>query len=823
MDARLDEVGARLERLATAPQQIEASGWLQLTRPLLRLVGWQPQYRIAEVGELLAALRDLPADSAVGARESNLERAIAELEDNVALAERACAVNGQVAVAQLSWMQRLARVLGLVLRATRATGSARGLQLSAAIHPLALAPPLTIAGTPDSEPSGGETVDLAATTLVDLQLSAIDHIIEAAQAETGFIERRRRLLEAARRLLLDADAALPLDPEGARLRKRYLAEEIAHLDRVQAAGISARVGLLHQARSALSRKQRQRLHAALVAMEGFALAAGDSAVSERASRALALLERGGDDKSPQAFAASLRRSASEIYGEEVNGAIGKAYHAARTELDEAKRPGDEELADLAAAYLAPGGEQSTLSAMLSVDGLFDVGAPLNPVRARESETVARLVPFPTEEMVLARARGLEDLPAALIEDPRTLLMDLAAGRLLTRKYVHHEERQRERTELVGEVRVYLLDGSTSMLQDGVAGGRARMRDAILVAELSTLLERFRHPQRYTRVVLYYRYFTKLIQPLRRVSQADEALAALGDVLGSPRLGGTDIEKALCSSFDTIREAQGRDPELAQAQIVLITDGMSVVRESAVRRARERIGALPVGVSVIALGEENRALRGLVARQRALGQRAFYHFVDDATLAELCEGQLDRRRTLHLFGGDQIDTAAELSTELEAVLHELADLERERLRVARRTHQDTCDDDRSPERLSSAVAAEPSRREGRQAQMAAAERDRRAVLQRYLRWFPPPRPQQELDAIDADEVAATLVVLATVAEVLGELGGDELSRKADAIDIVERLLPDARLSPERFRAVLWAGGDEVDEALAVVHRVCGPTG
>ncbi|MBK8942359.1 MAG: hypothetical protein IPM79_33360 [Polyangiaceae bacterium] len=41
--------------------------------------------------------------------------------------------------------------------------------------------------------------------------------------------------------------------------------------------------------------------------------------------------------------------------------------------------------------------------------------------------------------------------------------------------------------------------------------------------------------------------------------------------------------------------------------------------------------------------------------------------------------------------------------------------------------------------------------------------------------------------------AVRIVLSTVAEVVGELTGDTMHRQSDAIDLIERLLPDARLS------------------------------
>ena len=41
--------------------------------------------------------------------------------------------------------------------------------------------------------------------------------------------------------------------------------------------------------------------------------------------------------------------------------------------------------------------------------------------------------------------------------------------------------------------------------------------------------------------------------------------------------------------------------------------------------------------MIALGEQNEALRAIVARQRARGERAFYHFIADEALDRIVIG------------------------------------------------------------------------------------------------------------------------------------------------------------------------------------------
>ncbi len=838
--ARLDAIGARIETLSTDPDSVRAR-WTRLVGPVLRRVGWRPRFTTERLAELVAALRAERIEQVLA--EDRLAEALEELEDNVAAAERACAVHRRVPVAHAAWLARLLEVVRRAARAVEAPSDATARRVVGGLDAAMIAPPLALASAvPRAPAEGGPTgaageeaaaAEAAASAELDLELAAVDHLLDAARAEREFLGRRRRLLEAARLLLLESSAALPLAAEGVEARRRHIASEIVLVDRLEAAGIAPEVGVVHQARSAIARGERQRLYAALVAMDATAIAAGDAAVAARTGPAVDRLWGEADARGKKAVRSSVKRSAAELFGASAVDAIRRAYQRAREELPRsaAGMNGYERDAhQIATTYLAKEHEPGALSALLESGGAFEVGGTLSPLRVIEHELSARLVPYPTADLTLVPARHVSDLPSAVVEDPRLLVLDLARGRLLTRRYVTIERRPRARTVMVGEARVYVLDGSGSMhaTARGVPGARARVRDAILLAELATLRARCEDPRRSTRVVLYYRYFNDEVGPLRSVSTADGAVEAMGDVAARVRTGGTDIEAALVASFDQVREARGDDPDLARAQIVLITDGEARVREDLIDEARRGLEDLPIGVSVIALGQENPALRGIVARQRARGERAFYHYLDDHALAAMASGDL-AGQALHLPGGAGSpgpETARELEEALGGLVEELADVERAR-------HAEAIE---AAEAHAQALAelgldaaggatAEPllARGAGRAARIDAAIRDRRALEARFARWFPRPSEQSSIGAtaLGDDDAQAALVALSVVAEVVGELGGGELSRKADAIELLERLLPDARLSPARYAKVLADHAPELGPALAAVHRVVAP--
>jgi hypothetical protein len=682
-----------------------------------------------------------------------------------------------------------------------------------------LAPPLALAGARPSEPAHRgddpspepEQIHQDPTRMLELQLDTLDHILAAAREERSILARRRRLLEAARQLLLETSAALALDQDAVHLRLRSISRQITSINRTEALEIKADVGLIHQARSAFSRGEREKLFAALQAIDRSALAQGDVEVASLTRSALKQMSHRAT-ASIRAKSASLDRSGAEMLGTQVTEAVSAGYLAARKSLthpDEGDEPLDEMIFKLFSDFVAPGAERATLAAALSVDGCFDLGGVMTPTRVEEDQIKLTAVPYPTQDLLLMPAECPQDLPDAVVTDPRLTLLDLAAGRLLTRRFVREEIERRSRVVSQGEVRVYVLDGSTSMF-----GPRARMRDAILVAELATLVKRLTCQRRNMRVVLFYRYFNDQLGPVERVDSPEDAIDAIHHVLSKARRGSTDIEKALIASIDQVRQAREHDPDLARAQIVLITDGESNVSEERIVQARAGIGDLPVGVSVVALGQENKALRQLVARQRALGERTFYHFLPDDYLEELVSGEIDDSSLIHLPSVKAEDGSRH--DRLGSLLEELADLERTRETESLRQLYETYREQKSGQREASIDG------EGRRACLEALHRDERTLDRRYQRWFPEPRrddspalPPAE-GTLEQEDLESVIILLCTIAEVIEVVDDAPLARRADAIDLFERLLPNARLSPARYLEILELYPSQAASALEALH-------
>lgn len=815
---RLGDLGRRIERLFTAPETIRAP-LVRLVRPVLKRVGYQPKVAVTATRSLCDALR-VQAQVPHG-KPMDLERlarfAIDELEASITSVERTTVVNRVVPVAHAAWLRRLYEVVARAESASRKDVRRAALRVAANESQAALLPPLTVIGA-DAEPNEGGENDAgdepSAERLLSFQLGAVDHLFDAALEEREVLERRRRLLEAARQLLLETSAALPLDPEGVATRLRSIGREITWIDRLQAAGVRMDAGLLHQARSAMSRGERQRLFALLTAIDRCAVAGGDVETVERSQAAIRELDPEGRALGTGAINESIEQSTADVFGKAIQDAVHEGYAQARSNLSSVDNKFVE---GLLGRYLAPGAERSTLSASLAVDGAFDVGGVLSPVRVKEDIVRLEEVRFPTAKLVLVPASGPDDVPGAVIEDPRSVLLSLAEGKLLTRRFVHERVDTRSRTVLRGEVRIYVLDGSGSMI-----GPRARMRDAILVAELATLARRMTEAAKTGRVILFYRYFSDAVGPTTRVDSPDAALAAITQILGTHRSGGTELQLALLASLDQVREARAADPDLARAQIVLVTDGNAAVSDRVIREAREKAGDLPVGISVIALGEENPALREIVARQRALGERAFYHFIGDVELEAITAGDIDDAPSIHLpaitldrHASPQKEAVA-LESAVGRLLDELGTLGRDRdLAAMERLEQNQ----RMIRRDNPPVIAAG---EGERARVESAQRDRRALDFRFHRWFPPPSetaasPPPEAGTLERADLDSVIVLLATIAEVVGLVEGTELVRQADAIDLLERLLPDARLSPARYESVLRAHPSQTKAPLEAVQR------
>lgn len=820
---RLPDLGRRVERIVVAPETIRAP-LVRLVRPVLARMGWQPSVSIEATRALCDAMRAGRTLEDRDVVDGLLRAAVDELESNIAGVERSTVLNRTVPMAHAAWLRRLYEVVSQACTALKTPGRRAAVRVAAGVDVTNVLPPLAIAGTPVPPPAAGtdDGTDLGRpdpSRLLDLQLGAVDHLLAAAREEADVLARRRRLLEAARQLLLETSAALPLEPSGVEARLRSVAREITSLDRLQAAGVAPDVGLLHQARTAVTRGERERLFALLTAIDRFAIARSDADTADRTERALRKLDPKNESQTPDAIAASVDRSSREVFGQEVVDAVAIGYSRARNSISEIE---NKYVEGLMAKYLAPGAERAILSAALSVDGAFDVGGVLSPVRVTEQEIRLEAVPFPTPRLVLVPAEGPEDVPGAVIEDPRMILLSLAEGKLLTRRYIQERPRERKRTVMRGEVRIYVLDGSGSMI-----GPRARMRDAILTAELATLARRLGEPRRSTRVVLFFRYFNENLGPVTRVDSAAGAVQAIGDVLATSRSGGTEILAALVASLQQARDAKAEDPDLARAQIVLVTDGNGAVSESVVTEAREKAD-LPIGISVIALGEENPALRQIVARQRARGERAFYHFIDDATLGALAFGDLDDASAIHLPGipagrrASPETDARVLDLMVSSLLDELGALGRERDLAAMERLGEHGRRAREHASGAGAVAVVPG--EGERARVEAIQRDRRALDHRFQRWFPAPQetgahaalPPEE-GTLERHDLESVVVLLATIAEVVRLVEGSELARKADAIDLLERLLADTRLSPARYESVLVTYPAQLKAALETIHR------
>ncbi len=784
----LEPVAARIERLVLAPAEVrDTVGWL--ARPLLRVIGWTPALATDRLRALLGnAERD-------GEREAQLAAAIEELESNVARVERACVVHGRPPMGHATWLWR---ALELLARAQKA----RGPEAAAARRALASVDRALLLAPPD-ERGGGALV-------------RVDVLLDLARLEPEMLGRRRALLEAARRTLLDAAAALALPRDHVGPRVAYIASQIEEIDRLEAAGVDPTRGLLHQARAALARAEPDRLRACLVALDAVARRRGDDRLATLTVRALEA--SGGDPLRRDAARsrASTARSAEQAFGvpllAQVREALALGRDNARAHAEEDATPE----ARAAEAYLGESAADELLSSMLAVDGLFDVGGGMTPVCVVEQELRRVLVRHPAAELVLVPAQRVEDLRDALLVDPRVLLFQLAEGSLLTRRYADDDVRRHTRSRLSTELRIYVADGSSSML-----GPRARMRDAILVAELATLIARLKQPDRFVSPVLEMRFFDDALGPLTRAATVEQAMAAIVDVFATPRTGGTDIEGALLGAFEQVRQRAASDPRLSDAQIVLVTDGMARVDPEAVRAARDAAGEVPIRLSIVALGVQNPTLAALAAEQRARGERVFYHFVDDARLAQICAGDMERRLIVHAGEAEDVSDDA-----VAALLAEIDSLARERREAARA--RGVLDAERARELAEAAAEVELDLddlfAEGAAARVAALERDERALSMRFDRWFPaiarsaapdplPGSPERERVDVARILIAATTEIALTVSE-------RPAVRRAEAVALMERLAFEHGMPPWTYASVLRDHGGMLAEDLRALRAAVG---
>ena len=113
-------------------------------------------------------------------------------------------------------------------------------------------------------------------------------------------------------------------------------------------------------------------------------------------------------------------------------------------------------------------------------------------------------------------------------------------------------------------------------------------------------------------------------------------------------------------------------------------------------------------------------------------------------------------------------------------------------------------------------------QGNEAERARAEalrRDARAVGVRFERWFPDPdEPPVERGAAPPAELLEIVeIVVCTVAELTDFLAGTPVSRRVDAIELLERLLLEAGVSPWAYTRALPHATDECREALRALRQ------
>jgi hypothetical protein len=797
MKARLQEIARRLAGLA-ADAPAPPGPLARLTGPVRRWLFARPHIPTDNIKVLV---RGLSAGETPASPESlavDLQAALRELEHGVRAVERAAWATGRVPAGSVGWLWRLYQIVYRARQLVENPGDVWSRRALAATSAASLAPLC--------DPAAREPASPAAV--------AVDPVLEAAAQEFRRIGRKRRLLEAARQLLLEAAAAGTLDPRAARARREAISRQIARLDRLQAAGLSPEVDLLYQARQARARKDLPRLAAALGALEEAAIAAGQDDLGRLAERAAGKLWGAHDRRSTSAQAESLARSHQQLFGARTRERVEAGYQRALATLpalrESWKQELDEEFFLHLRRYLDERGTDATMAAATAADGCFELGAAVSPVRSLEINQRLVQVRHPTQDMTLVPARAVADLADAVIEDPRTVLTSLASGTLLTRRYLALETQVTERKGMRNEARFYMLDGSGSMI-----GPRARMRDALLVTELVTLAARLEDPQRAGNPVLYYSYFALEPGPVRRVATVHEAHEAIEDVIGTVRLGGTNIQRALLWGLEQIREAREKDPDLVRAQLVLLTDGEAEVDLPAIEHARAAVGDLPVGISMIALGQENADLRRMAAAQRAGGERVFYQFTDDTELTDIERGWT-AGLPIHL---PPEQGPAVLTAELDELLDEI-DQEGRRQEVGEIEHTPALDAALAEVGLS----PEEGMSEAARARREALNKDGVTLGRRFLRWFPrpaPAAPPSPLGPRDQEALEEIARLLATVAEVIDVGAARPLERRADAIEILERLLRDTALAPWRYVELVRKHPARLAAALERVHAAVEP--
>ncbi|NVJ10340.1 VWA domain-containing protein [Myxococcus sp. AM001] len=590
------------------------------------------------------------------------------------------------------------------------------------------------------------------------RLAVAEFFAERARANATDVMQKRRDLDLAHELLIRLGA--DHDRERGMVLRRHVAEARERVRAVPA--VRSMDELLRHVRHT-ARREPQVAYRSLKGLYERALEAGDAALADAARAALTPLL-----PAPPLLSSLMERA-------ELDG-LSHWFGEAPPAPDEVPGPprADELLTDL--AFSLKPEQLSTFELAAGCARYFDVEDSLSEeivlADTRTARAVPRRVPYPTQTMTYETTGSLHEVHNFVLTDPRMLLRDLAASHQLVRAYLDDEPPPRPRKVKRTAVRVYVCDASGSM-----HGARARFRDAIVIAELNNLRVKARRGEHFD--PLYFSFFNDVPTELARVDTALEATRQLEKLFrDSPAEGQTDITLALMSAFDSIRAAQGRDPYLARATVVLITDGEDRVDLELIRRTRAPMDALDIALSFVSLGEENLDLRLLVREQRAAGGRAFYHHLsDEEILWARTEFDTPWRTLLPRDVPASGDALEQLTPHLEAL---------------------------------EAVAA------GRAAPPPVA------VDASFDALFPEtPTPPPGAAPPGTDLAHRVTDILGALVEAASLAPADR--RAAESLLLLQHLLGVYGLTPARYLSALSAGGQATQEALQRVRLLCRPFG
>jgi len=592
------------------------------------------------------------------------------------------------------------------------------------------------------------------------RLAVAEFLAERARGAVEDSAQKRRDLELAYEIVLRMSADATADRDRVRSLRLQLG---AARDRVRSSPAVKSFDELVRHLRHTARRDPRTAYKSLRALYDRAVEAGDEALANVAGQAVQALV-------PKDGAAKL------VERDELKRALG---YREPTRLDRpeklpvgGKAGLEDEVADALRqlAFELDEDRQKALELAAGCARYFDVEDALSEeiveAELKATRAVQRRVPYPTQTMSYEFTNRIDELEHFVIAHPGALILDLAAGRQMVRAFLEEEPPPKPKRVKKTAVRVYVLDASGSM-----HGARARFRDAILVAELNAIRVKAKVGLPFD--PLYFSFFNDVPTELTRVESGEDAARHIDKLFReSPAEGQTDISLALMAAFDSIGKAQGKDPYLSRATVVLVTDGEDGVDLELIRKTKKPYEGLEIDLSFISLGEENTDLKSLVLEQRQGGGRAFYHHLSDAEI-QLARTEFDSAwRTL-------LPSEVPLTDDvLERLLPHLEALE--------------------------AIAS------GR-----PAKAPERLDLQ-----FDALFPETPAKGRAQPKVVARLVdILDAVAEAASLAPAD--GRAGEAVALLTHLLSVYELTPQRYLEALGANDEALRRALARVRLTCRP--